>query len=212
MSDDKTEFYLIRHAETVLNVNPHIVNGRSNETLLTYRGVEQSKRLGRALLQRNIIPGVVFSSPAVRTLATAGYSLSEMGLDLEPIVQDEIQELSQGNMEGRLRDEVYTEDTMIELKTKGKDFKLDGGESMNDVGNRMYNWMIHASASEQLDGLNRHFVYTHGGAIKCLASQILGWDQDQTYKTEIRNTSVNLFTIQDGLCEVVYLNQDPLAI
>jgi broad specificity phosphatase PhoE len=150
----------------------------------------------------------VFVSPADRTLETARISLDAMQLDIEPIVQDEIQELSQGFAEGRLSAEIYTDEIRADIERLGKDFKLEGGESMNEVGQRMYQWVMKTFNREQVHGPQRHFIYTHGGAIKYLASHILGWDHERTYATEIDNTSVNLFTFQDNELSVAYLNRE----
>jgi broad specificity phosphatase PhoE len=202
------ELYMIRHGETEMNKNKHLVGGRSNKTPTTPHGIWQNKRLGRTMLARNIIPDKVFVSPADRTLDTAYGSLGEMGLDIEPVVQDEIQEQSQGWAEGKLREEVYTDEVQAEIKRLGKDFKLSGGESMNEVGLRMRKWITATVASETATELQRYFVYTHGGSIKHPASHILGWDHERTYKTEIDNTSVNLFVFQDDELSVAYLNRD----
>lgn len=203
-----TELYLIRHAETVMNTNPHLVGGRSNETPLTPKGIEQAKKLGRAMLTKGIVPHKAFASPAIRTIDTARYSLAEMGLNVEPLIQDAIQELGQGIAEGKLRTDVYTDAVRQDIARLGKDFKLKGGESMNDVGIRMKGWISETFAASTEAETKRYFVYTHGGAIKYLASHILGWSHQQTYETEIDNTSVSLLTLQDGICSVVYLNRD----
>ncbi len=204
----QTEVYLIRHAETVMNTNPHLVGGRSNETPLTPRGVEQAKRLGRAMLARRIFPFKVFASPAVRTRNTAQYSLAEMGLEIEPLVQDALQELGQGVWEGRPRLEAYTATALENIAKLGKDFKLEGGESMNDVGMRMHGWLTEAFNETAGQKPSRCFVYTHGGAIKCLASHLHGWSHQQTYETQIDNASVSLFTKSNGVWGAVYLNKD----
>jgi broad specificity phosphatase PhoE len=201
-----TELYFIRHAETLTNTTPYLIGGRSNESPLTPRGIKQALRLGNIMLAKQILPLRVFTSPAIRTWDTARYSLSAMRLtNIEPIVQDDLQELAQGPAEGRLRTEVYTPAVQQQIEQLGLDFKLEGGESMNEVGMRMHNWMT-TIFTDQAPG--RYFVYTHGGAIKYLAARILGWDHDQTYNTQIDNTSVNLFTIDRSLCQVKYLNRD----
>lgn len=58
-----TQVYLIRHAETVMNTKSHLVGGRSSETPLTPTGVSQAERLGRLLAERGILPARVFVSP-----------------------------------------------------------------------------------------------------------------------------------------------------
>ncbi|HSH17804.1 MAG TPA: histidine phosphatase family protein [Candidatus Saccharimonadales bacterium] len=207
-----TELYLIRHAETVMNTNPHLIGGRSNETPLTAKGIEQAKRLGRSLLAKGIMPTKVFASPARRAIDTARYSLMEMGLNMEPLIQDAIQELGQGPAEGKLKTDIYTAPVRKDIARLGKDFKLEGGESMNDVGLRMSGWITETFTAIDSEEPPKYFINTHGGAIKYLASHILGWSHRQTYETEIDNTSVNLFTLQDGVCSVEYLNRDAADI
>ncbi len=191
-----------------MNTNPHLVGGRSNESPLTPKGIEQAKKLGRAMRAKGIVPARAFVSPAIRTIDTARYSLAEMGLDTEPLIQHAIQELGQGLAEGKPRTDVYTDAVRRDIARLGKDFKLEGGESMNDVGLRMRGWISETFATADTEEPKRYFVYTHGGAIKYLASHILDWSHRQTYETEIENTSVNLFTLQDGVYRVEYLNRN----
>lgn len=193
-----------------MNVNPHLVGGRSNHSPLTPLGVQQAKRLGQIMGSKNIIPEKVFASPAKRTIDTAQYSLAEMGINPDVLIQDELQELGQGPAEGKPRDEIYTDSIRADIDRLGKDFKLVGGESMNDVGLRMNAWITETfTPPSEGESPARHFVYTHGGAIRYLASHLLGWPHPQTYATFIDNASVSLFTCENGVWQVVYLSRDP---
>ncbi len=204
----KIELYLIRHAETVMNTNLHLIGGRSNETPLTEKGIEQARELGRVMRMKEITPTKLFASPALRTLDTARYSLAEMGIDVEPIIHESLQELGQGPYEGRLREEVYTPDVLSEIKKLGKDFKLEGGESMNEVGLRMFGWMDETFAgTNENSSIERYFVYTHGGAIRYLVSHILGWSHRQTLETFIENTTISLLVRKEGDWSVEYVGQ-----
>ncbi len=206
-----TEVYMFRHAQTVINTKPWLVGGRSNETELTLEGEEQARQLGRALLRRGIFPATVSASTATRAIATARISLAEMGLDIEPATYEEILELGQGTAEGRPRAEVYTPQVLADIERLGKDFKLQGGESMNEVGRRTLDWMdLHFTGPSAEPG--PHFVYTHGGTIKYAASLLLGWSRLQTYQTEIDNASASLFTHNGTLWHPTYLNRLPEAL
>src|SRR4051812_6652127 len=79
------EVYLFRHAQTEMNINEHLVGGRSNEARLTTLGVEQAKRLGKLLLEKNIIPTEIFASIAIRAIDTAVLALEQMRLD-DPVI------------------------------------------------------------------------------------------------------------------------------
>lgn len=188
------ELYLIRHGESEMNTSAHLIGGRSNETPLTTKGIEQASLLGQYLLRNNIMPDHVFASPALRTVQTARYALDAMNLDIQPTIVDEIQEMDQGDYVGRQRAEVYTPETLKQIEKHGKDFKLPGGESMNDTGNRMLEWLNrHVPTNDD----ERTFVFGHGMAIRTLASTIHDWSHTETYQSVTDNTSLSLF-VHDG--------------
>jgi broad specificity phosphatase PhoE len=206
---DNAKIYLIRHAETVFNTMPHLVGGRSNYTPLTEKGIEQSKRLGRILLEKGILPDVVHVSPAIRTLETARISLEEMGLDVEPIIHDEIQEMSQGIYEGVPREQVYTPEVKEIIKKRGKTFKLKGGESMRDTGRRFNSWLVNNFGHYHDDPKpHTHFVYTHGGTIKYTASYQGRWNHERTLNTPVGNTKLSLVVPENGKLVYKFINKD----
>lgn len=123
-----------------------------------------------------------------------------MGLSaIVPCQQDALQELGQGIAEGKL---------IEEMARLGKDFKFEGGESMNMVGERMNAWIQKTFPGAPRCRSEEYFVYTHGIAIKSLVSYVLRWGHQQTFETAVDNTSVSLITIQDGRYDVVYPNRN----
>ena len=209
----KVRLLLARHGETVANVNAHIVSGRSNDTPLTPRGSNQAERLGLFMVAQGIRPREAYASPAIRAKDTGKAALRAAGLELELQLADELQELDQGEWVGRLRDEVYDTGAIAEIERLGKDFHAPGGESMNDVGNRFFDWaQATIPPDEELnwsDGDPTFIAFTHGVGIKCLASRLEGWTQDQTYQTPIDNASLSEFVRIDGQWHVAYLNRVP---
>lgn len=199
----------MRHGESLMNTQPHLIGGRANETPLTERGVEQARLLGRYLLAHDVLPTEVFASPAVRTLQTAKHALTEMGLAVEPTVADELQEMDQGDFVGRHRAEVYTPEVLLEINRQGKDFKLSSGESMNDVGMRMLTWIQANVPTESQNGIERTFVFGHGMAIRSLVSVLESWSRLQTYESVTQNTSITLLSHQDEQWRLAYLGATP---
>jgi len=191
--------YLIRHGESDMNTKGHLIGGRSNETPLTNRGIEQATRLGKYLLSHDIIPTSVFASPAVRTQQTATVTLAAMEIATDPNIDDALQEMDQGDYVGRERSGVYTPAVLAEIEEHGKDFKLRGGESMNEVGGRMLEWIETSvpTATEPID--SAIFVFGHGIAIKSLISLLEGWTQQHTVDAVLDNTSVTVLTDQSGV-------------
>lgn len=196
------ELYLIRHGEAANNVRQNYIAGRSNHFPLTERGVEQSRKLGAALLGIGILPDVVYSSPAVRALQTARHTLSTMSLETSIHEDDRLQEQDAGEWVGRVATEVFTDEQIAEIDRLGKEFRSPGGESFNDVGDRMQEW----AESMACDG--RIFAFTHGGAIRCLASKLESWSHPQTYQTRPGNTSVSLLTRASGDWQLEYIGKD----
>lgn len=185
-----TTIYLIRHAQSEMNVQNHLIGGRSTETPLTEKGIEQARTLGRFLLRERITPSHVLSSPAVRTRETARHALAEMGVLCDLSIHDDLHEMGQGQWVGRPRAEVYTDAVKADIARLGKDFKLDGGESMNEVGLRMLNYLTANMSDNPGDEPLTYLVFTHGLAIRCLVSHLFDWTHEQTFTTSTPNTSV----------------------
>jgi broad specificity phosphatase PhoE len=209
MNTVAAELYVIRHAET--SFPPEIVMGRSNETPVTRRGVRQSVNFGRYMLSQGIIPTHVWSSPAVRALETGTLALPAMGVDLTLVLDDDLQELYRGDWEGRARDEVFTPEVYAEQERLGKDFKVPGGESQNEVGDRMLAWADRNVLPDPTsDQPPRHFVFGHGQAMRCLASLLEGWSATKTTETPTANTAFSLFTKHtNGLWRLEYFAREP---
>ena len=204
MESSSTELYLIRHAESEMNTAPQLIGGRSNHTPLTERGEQQALELGEHLRDLHLFPDSLYASPAIRTLATAKLCLKAMGVKPDIIVDDALQELDQGRNEGLLRGAVYTEQVMSDIMKLGKDFRFDGGESMNDVGKRMALWANTNIAERE----GRHFAFTHGGGIKYWASLIMDWPHLESFKTPVDNASYSLFRHDGRRWRVEFLNHN----
>ncbi len=197
-----TELYLIRHGEAANNVRHNYIAGRSNHFPLTERGVAQSRSLGTALLKAEVLPDVVYASPAIRAVQTAHHALNAMMIDIPVNKDDRLQEQDVGTWVGRVATEVFTDEQVAEIDRLGKDFRSPSGESFNDVGDRMYEWANSISDS------GRVLAFTHGGSIRCLASKVESWSHPQTYQTRPGNTSISLFTRSEDDWVLEYIGKN----
>lgn len=209
MNKSDAHVYLIRHAESVANLHSHIIGGRSNESPLSETGIEQAKKLGAYLVAHELLPTQVYVSPAIRTLQTASISLASAGLNLSPRIDNNLQELSQGDWTGLERSSIYTNETLADIHVQGKDFKAPGGESMNEVGARMHNALNNAveQHSHKYSESPVILVYTHGLAIRCFASFVHNWSHKQTFATQTPNASISYFSHSDRAWNLQYLGQ-----
>lgn len=186
-------FTIIRHAESVGNVNHHLVGGRSNHYPLTDRGRRQAHSLGKRLHAEDCHFDEVFASIALRAQETAQISTSYLSFPQEKIqLTDEIVEISQGDWEGQIRKEVYNEEMRAKLLADNYNFKAPGGESQKEVEDRMEAWF--KSQIEAWDGESKKSigVYSHGFAIKSFVRRVMGSDYLMTLRTVIHNTSITV--------------------
>jgi len=201
------DIYLIRHAESEMNNNRHLIGGRSNSTPLSDRGVCQADLLGRRLKESGVFFNNVYSSSAERTLKTAINVGLHLGFSLDNIVvTSKILELDQGDWEGKSREQVYTPETLSRINTDNWKFTPPNGESQKNVEDRMLRWLeeyvLSKYPKEETTG-----IFTHGMAIKCLLRGIMDFSPSLTYKINLDNTSItrlkygergwNILTIND---------------
>jgi len=194
------EIYLIRHAETEVNVIKDRIGGRSNWAELAKNGIAQAKTLGDKFKNEGITFDAVYSSTAIRTQQTARYCLEAMdqslhGVELEP----SIVELSQGDWEGKPRNNIYSRVDVREgldndcwNYVPGDNIK---GESQAAVGQRMKVWLEQIVEKHSKGGVA---AFTHGLAIKYLLADLFDLDRTTAYKMPIDNTSVTIIRYGDG--------------
>ncbi|MHB8442779.1 MAG: histidine phosphatase family protein [Patescibacteria group bacterium] len=197
------ELYLFRHGESEMNIRSGLITGRMNEVPLSDDGAIQALMLGEYLKCRNIIPDIVYVSPALRTVQTARITLDHMGLSNLDLVGDpRLQEMDQGEWSGRSRKEVYVESVLNDMKLKDKHFKAPSGESMHEVGERMFDFI------SGLNNTDRVFIFSHSMAIKCLAGFIRGSNREEIYTSKVDNVSATLLLKENNSLKLVYLGKD----
>lgn len=181
--------HFIRHAESDWNINKqHLVGGRSNETPLSERGVHQAFVLGGYIGEHLERPDLVYASPAVRTMTTARIALRSAGIVRHIYVDPALQELSQGDVEGMPREQVYTDAVMRRIELEGLDFKHKGGQSLRELGTQALDW-LNQEYEQRLSDFGYAYVFGHGMSIQSLVGRIEGWDHMQIYHTDVPNAS-----------------------
>lgn len=85
MAEHKKFLYLVRHAKSSWSDS----GLPDHERPLNRRGEHDAPRMGRRLEKREVRPGLIVSSSAVRALATAQVLARELGVRPEEVVVDE---------------------------------------------------------------------------------------------------------------------------
>lgn len=181
--------YLLRHAETDYNAHAQFIGGRSNHIPLSTKGEKQALAVGKLLRDSNIQFEQVFCSIANRTRQTLDLILSQANITNNPIIySEELQELSQGDWEGKLRSEIYTPEQLAEINSNQWLFTPPNGESQKEVEERMMSFIENSIISKYSEG--NFLIVGHGIAFKCLLRGILDISSQMAYKLSIDNTSL----------------------
>eukprot|EP00898_Chlorokybus_atmophyticus_P002954 jgi/Chlat1/365/Chrsp10S01485 len=199
------EFYLIRHAHSVCNIDSDRIVGRSSSAPLTEVGLSQARALGSYLKRRyrlggsqfeNGFPLEVYSSPAKRSYLTAMSVCGELGYPSGKLVlSEELHEMSMGDWEGLRRSDIYTPQVRLLMSTMHPDFAApNGGESKREVETRMIWFLLGRARESFVQGVpfSQQLIVTHAGAIKCALRGILGMDSERTFRVELNNASVSV--------------------
>jgi broad specificity phosphatase PhoE len=195
---NQTEFYFIRHGETETNQINTAICGVSYWAELTAKGKEQARLLGRRL--KAIKFDHYYSSDIIRTQQTARYCLEAMGNLHQQIVRDKaLVELTQGDWEGKPREEIYSRDIVKSMIAQDNWNFIPGdqikGESQQQVASRMVTW-INKKSLEHAN--KRILVFSHGLAIKYLLTELFDRERSTAFKIPIENTSLTIITHQKG--------------
>ncbi len=123
---------LLRHGQTRANQQ-----GRwhgSTDGPLTWRGRRQAKRTGRYLAAAQNI-SAVYTSPLQRCMDTAAFATAH--LDLQPVTLAGLEEMSLGEWEAMTFRLLAEEHNLIPRLSEDHNFSAPGGESLNQVANRV---------------------------------------------------------------------------
>lgn len=204
---------MVRHSESAKNIRPDLIGGRSNEAELTPKGELQSDMLGYWMVRESVKPTAAYASTAVRTNATLKRAFEVAGLSLPIQQREDLLEMSQGVAEGLPRIDVYTPEVLAQIERDLLDFKLEEGESMNEVADRTIAALLDIAAQHQDEIV---IVGGHGLGKRCVFGRILGWSHEEIRANDVPNTAVSRLRIEEDQIEVVsfaeQVIQDPEVI
>ncbi|TKG94299.1 histidine phosphatase family protein [Puteibacter caeruleilacunae] len=186
------EIYLIRHGETDYNKHNSIVGGRSSHISINQTGIEQSQKLGE-WIKNNLSVDAVYCSTSNRARQTLK-EVFKGEIYANVTLSENLEELSQGEWEGQPRDKIYTPEQIKIIKSDNYRFKAPGGESQEEVENRMF-LILEEIIAEHTD--ETVVIISHGIALKCLLRKILDSSPAMTSKISLANCSISKLRYSD---------------
>ena len=186
------QVYLVRHGETQWNAERRI-QGQSDSPL-TEKGVQQAWQVAERARTLGITH--VITSDLGRTQQTARIIADACGCDV--LLEPRLRELDMGVLEKRHIDTLTeTEEGWRRTLVNGtEDGRIPEGESMQELSVRM-----HAALAEclKLPAGSRPLLVSHGIALGCLVSTILGLPAHAERRLRLRNCSISRVDYQESL-------------
>jgi probable phosphoglycerate mutase len=178
-----TELVLIRHGETVWNVQGRYQG--QQDSPLTPNGIAQAEAIAAHLHNQGL--AALYASDLGRTLETARAIAARAGL---PVVSDPaLRERNLGIFEGLTREEAEASypQAIARYLAREPDFAPPGGESLLDLSTRAE--AILGSLAERHRG-KRVAVVSHGALLTVFTLAMQGWPLQKPAPVALRNGSL----------------------
>ncbi|WP_105631185.1 2,3-diphosphoglycerate-dependent phosphoglycerate mutase GpmB [Cronobacter dublinensis] len=185
------QVYLVRHGETQWNAERRI-QGQSDSPL-TEKGEHQAMQVAQRAKALGITH--IISSDLGRTRRTAEIIAQSCGCEV--ILDARLRELDMGILERRHLDTLTDEEEgwRRQLVNGTPDGRIPQGESMQEVSDRMHGAL---NACLELPEGSRPLLVSHGMALGCLVSTILGLPAYAERRLRLRNCSISRVDYQES--------------
>lgn len=185
------QVYLVRHGETLWNAERRI-QGQSDSPL-TDKGETQARQVAERAKALGITH--IITSDLGRTRRTAEIIADICGCDVT--LEPRLRELNMGVLERRPLDSLTEEEEgwRRQLVNGTADGRIPEGESMQELSGRMHAAL--AACLELPEG-SRPLLVSHGMALGCLVSTILGLPAYAERRLRLRNCSISRIDYQQS--------------
>ncbi|MGP3590371.1 2,3-diphosphoglycerate-dependent phosphoglycerate mutase GpmB [Vagococcus sp. WN89Y] len=185
------QVYLVRHGETQWNAERRI-QGQSDSPL-TEKGEKQAWQVAARAKALGITH--LIASDLGRTRRTAEIIAGVCGCDI--ILEPRLRELDMGVLERRHIDSLSAEEEAWrrQLVNGTADGRIPDGESMQELAGRMHEAL--ATCLTLPEG-SRPMLVSHGMALGCLVSTILGLPAWAERRLRLRNCSISRIDYQQS--------------
>ncbi len=194
------KIYVLRHGQTDFNLQ-NIVQGSGIDSSLNARGVEQAKAFFE--MYKAIPFDKIYTSGLRRTTETIQQFL-DLGLPKESLAG--LNEISWGTNEGKkitIEEDEYYHYMLKQWQLGNTSLRIEGGESPEDVVNRMQPAIDHILAKEDEQTI---LVCMHGRAIRILLCMLLKYPLKSMDMFEHENTCLYLLNYEGGLFSIERFN------
>lgn len=194
-----TRIIITRHGQTVTNKEGRFCG--HSETDLTEMGQQQARALGKRLADLNL--AAVYTSGLSRAVMTAHLATEDRGL---PVHADpDLREFNYGEWElekGAAVARRYPEQHKL-MRAEDPSWQPPGGETIGIVRERTFAALQRIIKKHKNETV---LVVTHGTAINCMLSVVMGVAPSHNFRFGVTNCSYSEVVVARNLPVVVVLN------
>lgn len=190
-------FYLVRHGETEYNVQ-EIAQGWCDSPL-TQNGIDLSLKLGEGLKDVDFV--AAYTSDSGRAVDTCNNVLKDREVPIT--VTENLREMYFGEMEGKPNSEMWSEELMGYLFGVG--FDIYGGETWEELGNRIHATLEDAALEYREEGGNI-LISTHGMSVLAALYALVPDAEGVMEQEGIDNCAVTILEWDNGVYTLKTLN------
>lgn len=198
---NKIIVYLIRHAETLDNING-IIQGQ-DDSPLTLNGIETSKTNFSSL--KNMGIDLVVSSPIGRARETAKILCDTIGLSSDTIVYDDaFKEIDLGKWVKKSKSDLITEDGLQSYRCYVEQpqlFNPNNGESLYDLQCR-----VKKGYKDILSRFHKYksiAIVSHSVSIRTLLLSIENKGMENVWDYKLSSSSVTTILVENDISKII---------
>ena len=177
-------FYFVRHGETIWNVENKICGATDIE--LTERGHKQAVETGQKILEMGIYADEILTSPLVRASETARHISEITGIPVRE--EPRLVEQCFGKYEATPRDGKEFHEAKKQCASR-----YDGGESMFQLAQRIYNLLDDIKADDKT-----YILVAHNGIARIIQSYFYDMNNEEFSSFGVKNCEVVRYDFGEG--------------
>lgn len=179
------ELWLVRHGQSVFN-EQNLFTGWL-DVALTEKGKAEARQVGKDLHAKGFKPDMVFTSDLKRAHQTMCIILSELEINLPPIVKNQaLNERHYGDLQGKNKEQTAKEfgEEQVHIWRRSFDVPPPKGESLKDTAARTLPYFEKEIVPLLKKGKNI-LIVAHGNSLRSIVMDIEKLSPEQILKKEI---------------------------
>jgi len=175
---------LVRHGQSEWNLKNLFTGWR--DPGLSELGHEEAISAGRKIKAKGLRPDIAFTSVLSRAQATSTHILEVLGLSIETIEDQALNERDYGDLSGLNKDDARKKwgEEQVHIWRRSYDVPPPGGESLRDTGARVWPYYLRTILPQVLRG-KTVLVSAHGNSLRSLVMVLDGLSGEEVIKVEL---------------------------